>query len=93
MKLLIVGLALFGSLEICQAEETLTEKTQVTANTAKRAVKKSVHRTKEALCGKLTGDNQVQCLAKKAKNHIEESKDKASDKVIEIKNDLNTEKK
>lgn len=93
MKLLILSFALFGWLGISHAEETLTEKTQVTVNSVKRSGKKGLNRTKEALCGKLTGDNKVQCLAKKAKNRVEEGADAVKDKGTEIKNAVDSDKK
>jgi hypothetical protein len=93
MKLLITSIVLFGCLGICNAEETLTEKAQATGNTATRTAKKGVHRTQEALCGKLTGDNKAQCLAKEAKNHVEEGVDATVDKAKEVKNAVDSDKK
>jgi hypothetical protein len=92
MKLLIAGLIVFGCLGVAQAEETLTEKAAVAANSVKRAGKKGLNRTKEALCGKLTGDSKVECLAKQAKNRVEEGVDAVSDKGSEIKNSVDTDK-
>lgn len=92
MKLLIAGLIIWGFLGIAQAEETLTEKATVTAKSVKRAGKKGLHRTKEALCGKLTGESKVECLAKKAKNRVEEGVDAMNDKGSEIKNSVDSSK-
>jgi hypothetical protein len=78
---------------VSAAEETITEKAAVTTKTIKRNAKKGLHRTKEAFCGKLTGDNKVQCLAKEAKNRLEEGKDSIKDKASEVKNDIDSDKK
>lgn len=75
------------------AEETGTEKAEATINTAKRSAKKMIHRSKEAICGKLTGDNKIQCMAKEAKNRMIETKDSVKDKASEIKNNVDSEKK
>jgi len=93
MKFLIVVVALLGFLELSSAEETLSEKAQVTTKTATRTVKKAIHRTSEALCGKLTGDSKIECLAKEAKNHLKEGKDVVVDKASEVKNAVDSEKK
>ncbi len=93
MKLLISTMVFFGFLCIAHAEETLTEKTQVTGKSIKRTAKKGLHRTKEALCGKLTGDTKVECLAKQAQNRMEEGQDVVQDKAVEIKNNIDSEKK
>ncbi len=93
MKLLILATTLFGFLGLCSAEETMTEKAQTTVNSAKRTTKKGLHRTTESVCGTLTGDNKVQCLAKEAKNRAEEGKDAVKDKATEVKNVIDSEKK
>ena len=93
MKLTIAIMAVLSLSRLCQAEETLAEKTHVQEKTVERGVKKAAHRTEEAFCGKLTGDDKVQCLAKKAKHRIEESKDAVKDKASEVKNDIDSEKK
>ncbi len=93
MKFIVAIIALFGFLGLSNAEETLAEKAQVTANSAKRASKKGLHRTKEAFCGKLTGDSQAECLAKEAKNRLEEGKDMVKDKATELKHDIDSDKK
>jgi hypothetical protein len=68
------------------SEETLSEKAGVTADGAKRGVKKGYNRTKEAVCGQLTGDSKMECLAKKSKNRMDEGADVVKDKGSEIKN-------
>ena len=93
MKLLITSVVLLGCLGVSRAEESLNEKTQVAANSVARSGKKVLHRTKEAICGKLTGDNKVQCLAKKAGNRIEEGVDAVKDKAAEVKNAVSEDKK
>ncbi len=93
MKLFIASLILFGGLGLSHAEESMTGKVQDTTNSVTRSAKKGMHRTAEAICGKLTGDNKVQCLAKEAKNRVEESKDAVADKVTEVKNKMDSEKK
>ncbi len=72
------------------AEETQTEKAKVEINTVGRKATKTFNRTKEAVCGTLTGDNKVECLAKKAKNRVEEGSDAVKDKASEIKNKVDT---
>lgn len=93
MKKIMGALVVFGFLSYAQAEETISEKASVMSNNAKRSVKKTVHQTKEALCGKLTGDSKAECLAKQAKNRIEESAEAVKDKAIEIKNKVDTDTK
>ena len=92
MKYLIVTLALFSFLNFSQAEETMGEKATATTNSAKRGVKKGVNRTAEAFCGKMTGDNKAECLAKRAKNRMDEGKEMIQDKAGEIKNNIDSEK-
>lgn len=93
MKLLIAAIALFGFLGTGYAEETPAEKTQVEVNAIKRSAKKGVHRASEAVCGKLTGDSKVKCLAKKAKHRLKEGKDVVKDKASEVKDAVDSEKK
>lgn len=93
MKFFIATFILLGFLQVSSAEETITEKTQATTNTAKRKMTKVLHRTSEAICGKLTGDSKIQCLAKEAKNHMSESKTLVQDKASELKNSVDSEKK
>lgn len=91
MKLLLVGVVMFAMLGSAFAEETLKEKGEAAANTAVRVVNKGVNRTQEALCGALTGDSKLQCLAKKTKNRIVENKDAVVDKVKEEKNKIDAD--
>lgn len=93
MKLSIAVIILFGFIATSYAEETIAEKAKVTVDSAKRSAKKGLHRTQEAICGKLTGDDQVKCLAKKAKNRVDESGTLIKDKASEIKNSVDTDKK
>lgn len=79
-----------GSVLPVQAEETIAEKAEVTGKSVKRGAKKGLNRTKEAICGKLTGDSKVECMAKEAGNRIEETADKVKDKATEIKNDVDS---
>lgn len=88
MKLLLVSIVILVGVGIGHAKETLTEKGQAVANTAARKVKKGVNKTQEALCGTLTGDNKVECFAKKAKNRIVEGKSAVVDKANEVKNNI-----
>ena len=92
MKLIIFSICFFSLLNVSHSVETVGEKTTVQINQVNRSAKKAVNRTKEALCGKLTGDNKIQCLAKKAKNNLEEGTDVLKDKGSEIKNKLDTDK-
>ncbi len=93
MKIIIVSLLAFGFINFAFAEDTPTEKAQESTNTVTRTIKKGVHRTGESLCGTLTGDNKVQCLAKEAKHHLEEGKDFVKDKASETKTKLDPDKK
>jgi len=86
MKKVILILALLGFAHAGSAEETVTEKATVTGNKVVRTAKKAANRTAEAVCGTLTGDNKVQCLAKEAKNRMVEGKDAVVDKASEVKN-------
>lgn len=92
MKMMIATLGVLTLLGVTsvQAEETLSEKATVTGKSVKRGAKKGVNRTKEALCGKLTGDSKVECMAKEAGNRIEESSDVVKDKASEIKNNVDS---
>ena len=92
MKALIACITLLSFLGIAQAEETMSEKTQATTSSAKRTLNKGVNRTKEAFCGKLTGDSKVECMAKEAKNRVSEGADTVKDKAVEIKNNIDTDK-
>lgn len=93
MKVLLIAIALIGFTGVVHAEETVGEKAAVVGKDAKRAVKKGAHRVEESLCGKLTGDSKLECLAKEAKNHVVEAKDAVVDKASEVKNAVDTDKK
>lgn len=93
MKSVSIFLVLFSSLSFLNlslAEETQIEKVKVEINTVGRKTKKTINRTKEVLCGQLTGDNKAACLAKKAKHRIEEGTDAIKDKATEIKDKVDT---
>lgn len=93
MKAFVVVLAICGLALAAQAEETMTEKAGTTVNSAKRSVKKGMNKTSEAMCGKLTGDSKVECVAKQAKNRVQEGTDAVKDKATEIKNNVDSDKK
>lgn len=90
MKLFLSLIAAMSFISFAHAEETLTEKAAVTGKTVVREVKKGANRAAEVACGTLTGDNKVQCLAKKAKNRVVETKDAVVDKADEVKNAVDT---
>jgi hypothetical protein len=52
------------------AEETVSEKIEVTAKDAKRGMKKGMHRTTEAVCMQ----SDAQCRANKRKHKMNEAK-------------------
>jgi hypothetical protein len=93
MKYILSTLALIGYIGLAHAEETMGEKAKDTMNDAKRATKKGYNRAAEAACGKLTGDNKAECLAKQAKNRTEEGWDATKDKASEVKNSVDSDKK
>lgn len=66
------------------AKETQVEKAQVRGNDTARAVKKSVNRVKESLCG----EGQIKCGAKKVGNRLEEATDLTVDSATEVKNKI-----
>lgn len=82
MKKIVIALALFGFLGVAHAEETMGEKASATMHDGKRAVKKGVNRTKEALCA----EGDAKCLKDKAANRVEEGVDYTKDKAKEVKN-------
>lgn len=89
MRLIVLSLAFFGFIgttSTARAEETVGEKAAKVGNDVKRVVKKGAHRLEESMCGKLTGDSKVTCLAKEAKNRASETVDAVVDKGSEIKN-------
>lgn len=78
MLLLMTALALPVSL--VRAEQTTSEKVEVKAKDAKRAVKKGYHRTKEKMCMK----SDAECARRKAKHRSEEAGDKVKDGLNEF---------
>ncbi|MBO9668351.1 MAG: hypothetical protein J7501_16245 [Bdellovibrio sp.] len=60
-------------------ESSTTEAVKDAAHDAKRAVKKGAHRVEEKTCEMVNG--KMQCVAKKAANRVEETKDEAVDMV------------
>jgi anti-sigma28 factor (negative regulator of flagellin synthesis) len=89
MKSLILAVALMGVTGFAYCEETLGEKSEATVNDATRSVKKGVNRVKEAACA----EGDVKCLSEKAKHRAEEGTDYSKDKVKELKNDIDSDKK
>lgn len=90
---LLVTMCIVSSLafiKLSWAEETQMEKAKVEMNSMGRSTKKAYNRAKEGLCGKLTGDSKVECLAKKAKHRVEEGTETVKDKASEIKNQVDT---
>ncbi len=92
-SVLVLAMCLLGFSTMAHAEETIAEKAAVTGKSAKRSVKKGYNNAKEAMCGKLTGDSKIECLAKEAKNNVQEGVDAAKDKASEVKNAVDSDKK
>jgi hypothetical protein len=82
----LLGLALLSTPTLAQSA---TEKAKATGNDMKRGVNKGVDRTKEAFC---TG-TKAECAARKAKNHLNETKDEVVDKVNETKDKIDADGK
>lgn len=96
MKIFIFGFVFFGLLGAAtgvHAEETLGENLAVVGKDAKRAIKTGANRVEEGLCGRLTGDSKVNCMAKKMKNRANESANGIVDKASEIKDSVDSERK
>jgi anti-sigma28 factor (negative regulator of flagellin synthesis) len=89
MKIFVIAVALMGMAGLAYSEETLGEKAEAVTNDATRSVKKGVNRTQEAVCMK----DDVECLSEKAKHRAEEGTDYSKDKVKELKNDIDSDKK
>lgn len=89
MKALIMTLALLGVTGLSYAEETIGEKAEAAAHDATRSVKKGANRAQEVVCTQ--GD--VKCLSEKAKHRAEEGTDYSKDKVKELKNEVDSDKK
>lgn len=86
MKTIIFFLSFVSFLNFAQSEETTGEKVKVGLNKVGRETTKVVNRTKEAMCGELTGDSKVKCLAQKTKHRVEEGAEVIKDKASEVKN-------
>ncbi len=82
--LVLPALAVFGTVGLAHANETVVEKAQATGNDAARAVKKATHRAEEATC--LQSD--VKCLQEKARHRLQEAGDYTKDKAAELKNEI-----
>ena len=89
MKALIIATVLMGMTGVAYSEETLGEKAEAVTNDATRSVKKGVNRTQEAVCT----EGDMKCLSEKAKHRAEEGKDYSKDKVEELKNNVDSDKK
>ncbi|GKS69810.1 hypothetical protein W03_18140 [Nitrosomonas sp. PY1] len=82
VKLVILSsLAAFISAPLIAAE-TMKEKTEAATNDVTRDAKKSINRIEEAACT----EGDVECLAQKAKNRLDEASDATKDKATELKN-------
>jgi hypothetical protein len=91
MKFVAAVLCVMGFVNYGFAEETHVEKAEVRMDSAKRGMKKGMNRTKEAVCGELTGDSKIECLAKKGKHRAEEGDEAVKDKASEFKNNVDTD--
>jgi anti-sigma28 factor (negative regulator of flagellin synthesis) len=89
MKFLLMIAMLMGLGGVAHSDESVGEKIQSSGNDAGRAVKKGAHRVEESACMQ----SDTECLAKKAKNRGEEGVDSTKDKVKEIKNDIDDDRK
>jgi hypothetical protein len=88
IHLIFAGALALSSVTVL-ANESMSEKASGKAGDAKRAIKKGAHRAGEAVC--MEGD--AKCLAKKAKNRVEETKDYGKDKAIEAKDAVDADGK
>lgn len=82
MKILIIALSLISFAGSAFAAETIGEKASAKTNNVKRKMKHKVNSVEEGICDK----TDKSCLAEKAKNRTNETKDYATDKVKEGKN-------
>ena len=78
-RFIISALALAGA--CTTRNQTAGEKAKDVANDVSRFTTKGVHRAIEAFCS----DDDLKCLAKKAKHRAIEAADAAKDKASEIK--------
>ncbi len=90
MKYLAILLCLGIFFNFAYSEQTVSEKNTVEMKALKRKSKKMVNRIKESVCGELTGDSKLECLAKKTGNRVGEVADTVKDKTSEIKNKVDT---
>jgi hypothetical protein len=89
MKIILIAAVLMGVVGVVHADESVVEKAQSAGSDAGRAVKKGTHRVQESVCMQ----SDAKCLAEKAKHRGEEGTDYAKDKVKEIKNDIDDDRK
>jgi hypothetical protein len=89
MKTSITTAVLLGMTGFACAEETIAEKTGVTAHDATRSIKKGVNRAQETVCG----EGDVKCLSEKAKHRAEEGTDYSKDKLKELKSSVDRDNK
>jgi len=82
IKLVLISLSLFGAAG-CK-EETVPEKAEAAVNDVSRTLNKAKHRVGEAMCL----ESDLECLAKKAANKIEEAADATHDAAKELKNTI-----
>ncbi len=81
---LLVALGFFSLSATTFAAETVGEKVQDTARDIKRTATEKMNRMGEAVCM----ESDAECLAKKANNRAEETKEVAKDKATELKNKI-----
>lgn len=79
----ILGLCLSFS---AQAEETVTEKIETSANKTADAVKKTYRSAKDKTCEMVNG--KMECAAKKLKHTGQNAMDKVETKATEVKNEV-----
>lgn len=84
MMVLLASFFISAAVQIAFADETIAEKVSVTANDAKRGLKKGAHRTEELFCMQ----DDIECAARKAKNRLQEAGAAASDGASELKNKI-----
>lgn len=79
MRKIIFSAALLAlMLSACDKQSNI-EKVDAAKNNVERSVQKSVNRVDEKICS----DNDVECLAEKAKHRVEEGADYVGDKTQE----------
>lgn len=75
LKALLVLMSLSFVGAISSADQTLGEKVDAGAHTAKRHVKKGAHRAEEAVCT----EGDLKCAAQKGKHRVQEGADSVKD--------------